>query len=224
MADAASSLLLSAACKVYGALLYLYPEAHRLAYGPRMAQLFRDLCRDAHQQGGALGLTWLWLWTCFDLVTTAVREHLETGGTAMEDILRTQGLVPALASYANELAGAKHFRVHLGVEGSVPRLHDEAESLVFGIVQEAVANAKKHAQADNLWITVHCQEDTLSVSVRDDGRGFESKGAVPVASETDIGKRAQLIQGKLSIQSAVGEGSSIELTAPLTPNLAKGTS
>lgn len=224
MADAAPSRLLSAADKVYDALLILYPKAYRRTYRPLMAQLFRDLCRDAQRQDGTLGLAWLWLRTFFDLLATAVREHLEAGGTAMEDILRTQGLVPALATYANKLAGAKHFRIHLEVEGGVPRLHDEAESLVFGFVQEAVSNAKKHAQADNLWIAVRCQEDTLSVRVRDDGLGFDIKAVAPVVAETDMGRRAQSIQAQLAIQSAVGEGTSIELTAPLTPNLAAGTS
>jgi hypothetical protein len=220
MAHAVPPLLLSAADKVYGALLHLYPRAHRRAYGPPMAQLFRDLCRDAHRQGGVPRLTWLWLRTLFELVTTAVREHLEAGGTAMEDTLKTQGLVPALASYANSLPGRGHLKVHLEIEGSVPRLHDEAESLVFGFVQEAVANALRHAQANNLWIAVHRQEDARNVRVRDDGLGFDVKAVAPAVAETDMGKRAQSIQGELCVESAVGEGTSIQIVVPLAPNLA----
>jgi nitrate/nitrite-specific signal transduction histidine kinase len=220
MANTASPPLLMAAARVYNVLLWLYPRAHRLAYGPPMAQLFRDLCRDAHQQGGVPGLVRLWLRTLVDLAVSAVREHVKSGGTTMEDILKAQGLVPALSSYANGLAAEKAFTVHLEVEGSVPRLRAEAESVVLGFVQEATANAKKYAQADNLWIAVRCQEDTLSVRVRDDGRGFDVETLRPVVTEADIGKRAQSIQGELFIKSAIGEGTSIELAAPLVPNLA----
>jgi signal transduction histidine kinase len=185
-----------------------------------MAQLFHDLCQDAHRQGGVLGLTWLWLRTLFDLVTTAVREHLEAGGTAMKDMLKTQGLVPALASLANSLAGTEHLKVHLKIEGNVPRLHDAAESLVFGFVQEAVANALKYAQADNLWIAVRRQEDALNVRVRDDGLGFDVEAVAPAVAESDMGKRARSIQGELCVESAVGEGTSIQIAVPLAPNLA----
>ena len=140
----------------------------------------------------------------------------------MEDTLKTQGLVPALASYANSLAGTEHLKVHLEIEGHAPRLHDEAESLIFGFVQEAVANALKHAQADNLWIAVRCQEDALNVRVRDDGLGFDVKAVAPVIAETDMGKRALSIQGELCVESVVGEGTSIQIAVPLAPNVASG--
>jgi len=63
--------------KVYGWLLRAYPPAHREAYGPAMAQLFRDQCRDAWNESPHWGMPRLWLRTLPDLVSTSLRERLD---------------------------------------------------------------------------------------------------------------------------------------------------
>jgi len=63
--------------KVYGRLLRAYPPAHRADYGPAMAQLFRDQCRDAWNESQHWGMTQLWLRTLPDLVSTSMRERLD---------------------------------------------------------------------------------------------------------------------------------------------------
>ncbi len=64
--------------RLFGRLLAAYPKEHRREYGPAMAQLFRDQCRDAWGDGRGWGLTWLWLRVLPDLVKTSVLEHLST--------------------------------------------------------------------------------------------------------------------------------------------------
>jgi serine/threonine protein kinase len=67
--------------RIYRILLGLYPAAFREEYGPLMVQLFRDMCRDARRSGTG-GLVRLWLHTLFDLIRSALREHLaKRGGT-----------------------------------------------------------------------------------------------------------------------------------------------
>ena len=61
--------------RVYRALLLAYPAAFRRDYGARMAQAFRDLCREQLARGGAPGLVRLWLRTAVDLVATALQER-----------------------------------------------------------------------------------------------------------------------------------------------------
>ncbi|MGO8931783.1 MAG: hypothetical protein ACLQU3_33430 [Limisphaerales bacterium] len=63
---------------LYQRLLAAYPKAHRREYGPAIAQLFRDQCRDAWRGGRGLGLTWLWLRVLPDLLKTSVLEHIST--------------------------------------------------------------------------------------------------------------------------------------------------
>jgi uncharacterized protein involved in exopolysaccharide biosynthesis len=64
--------------RLYGRLLAAYPREHRNEYGPAMAQLFHDQCRDAWRASRGWGLTALWLRVLADLVKTSVLEHIAT--------------------------------------------------------------------------------------------------------------------------------------------------
>jgi uncharacterized protein involved in exopolysaccharide biosynthesis len=69
---------LAASQKIYGWLLRAYPPAHRAEYGPAMAQLFRDLGRDAWNEAQGWGMVKLWLRVLPDLVDTSIRERIAT--------------------------------------------------------------------------------------------------------------------------------------------------
>jgi hypothetical protein len=64
--------------RLFQRLLAAYPRQHRREYGPAMAQLFRDQCRDAWGEGREQALIWLWLRVLPDLVKTSVVEHIST--------------------------------------------------------------------------------------------------------------------------------------------------
>jgi capsular polysaccharide biosynthesis protein len=64
--------------RLFERFLAAYPKEHRREYGPAMAQLFRDQCRDAWRDRRGWGLTGLWLRVLPDLVKTSVLEHLST--------------------------------------------------------------------------------------------------------------------------------------------------
>ncbi len=68
---------------VYRRLLAFYPKEHRREFGPAMAQLFRDQCRDAWAASGSGGIALLWLRVLLDLAKTCPAEHLRSllGGT-----------------------------------------------------------------------------------------------------------------------------------------------
>lgn len=138
-------------------------------------------------------------------------------------ILETQGLVPALESYVQRQQEAGDLDYHLEVDGFVGRLVAQAERAIFSIVQEAVGNVKKHAQAQNVWIGVRAQDGRLQVRVWDDGRGFDvermraeydQRGSLGMLN---MQERAAAIGGFLSIDSREGSGASVTLSAPLQP-------
>jgi hypothetical protein len=64
----------------YRILQFVYPRTHRQAYGPLIVQLFQDICRDAYEQRGILGLISLWFRTICDLFVSASAAHLESLG------------------------------------------------------------------------------------------------------------------------------------------------
>ncbi len=70
--------LLRVSNRAYQLLLAAYPARFRGMYGRHMAQVFRDCCRDAYQQGGGWRVMILWLVALYDLVTNALGEHIST--------------------------------------------------------------------------------------------------------------------------------------------------
>ncbi|GAB4539694.1 MAG: GAF domain-containing sensor histidine kinase [Anaerolineae bacterium] len=141
-------------------------------------------------------------------------------------ILETQGLVPTLESYVEQLNETESFAVHFK-PATLPRQFDtRIAGTIFSIVQEAINNAKRHAAARNVWITMTTTNNVLAVEVRDDGRGFDV-AAVADAYERrgsfgllNMRERARLIDGHLSIRSSTrppDQGTSITLTVPLPP-------
>lgn len=140
-------------------------------------------------------------------------------------ILETQGLIAALGAYSTRLTETESFAVQLEVEDEVPALSHQARSAIFAIVQEAIRNTKKHAQAKNIWLHARREGDTLEVSIRDDGSGFDiaavqqgygSRGSLGMVN---MRERAELIQGTLTIASEESRGTTVHLTVPLAPNV-----
>jgi uncharacterized protein involved in exopolysaccharide biosynthesis len=76
MPEKISNRALAISQKIYGRLLSAYPKAHRKEYGPAMAQLFRDQCRDSWDESRGWGMAKLWLHVLPDLINTSIIEHL----------------------------------------------------------------------------------------------------------------------------------------------------
>jgi signal transduction histidine kinase len=141
-------------------------------------------------------------------------------------ILETQGLVPTLESYVDQLNETESFAVHF-TRATLPRQFDtKIAGTIFSIVQEAVNNAKRHAASSNVWITMATTYDTLSVQVRDDGRGFDVMAVADTYERRgsfgllNMRERARLVDGFLHIQSSTSppeRGTTITLSVPLPP-------
>jgi signal transduction histidine kinase len=142
-------------------------------------------------------------------------------------ILETQGLVPALESYAYRLREAEGLNVVLTVGGEFGRLSHNAEMAIFSIVQEAINNAKKHAKASRIDIEVTPGDGSLTIAIRDNGAGFDVSGVTSHYDQRsslgllNMRERAEIVDGTLAITSLPGQGTAITLHLPLTSNLAQ---
>jgi signal transduction histidine kinase len=137
-------------------------------------------------------------------------------------VLETQGLQVALEQYIGKLAETDPTPIHLEASREVDRLLDQnAQGVTFYIIEEAIANARKHAQAENIWVRLYIQGNTFVAQVDDDGCGFDVDAVQLRYDERDslgminMHERAELIAGTLIIASATGEGTRITLTLPL---------
>jgi signal transduction histidine kinase len=145
-------------------------------------------------------------------------------------ILETQGLLPALELYAERLTETENLNVVLTIQNEFEQLSAKAEVAIFAIIQEAVNNAKKYAQASR--IDLHVQADSrqnaLIFSIQDDGLGFDVKTVKARYDQQgslgliNMQERSEMIGGALKIQSEVGQGTRVILHLPLTPELLRG--
>ena len=135
-------------------------------------------------------------------------------------ILETQGLVPALNQYAERLNANESFQVSIANHGYDGQLGQEAESVIFAIVEEAIGNAKKHAQATEIKVSLVAREDSLFVEIRDNGVGFDVERTQSTYDQrTSLGlinirERAELVGGECAIESARGKGTAIQVQIP----------
>lgn len=156
-----------------------------------------------------------------DLAHRTVREIRSMLFTLRPIVLETEGLVAALNQYAENLKEHNHIAVEIDAEQYRDCLDTESQGVIFAIVEEAVHNARKHAQASHIRVQLAVQDDVLLVQVVDDGRGFDLE-----ALERDYGtrgslglvnmrERAELIGGTLNIDTAPGQGTRVTLLVPL---------
>ncbi|MFC1924344.1 PAS domain S-box protein [Chloroflexota bacterium] len=131
------------------------------------------------------------------------------------------GLLPAVKWLIDELKVVSGMSVDLKVIGPERRFNPEAELVLFRIVQEALANVRRHAEASEVHIILEFADDQTSVTISDNGRGFQMPKALGEMSH--LGKlgligmeeRARLISGKLTVKSEVGVGTNITIVVPL---------
>jgi signal transduction histidine kinase len=146
-------------------------------------------------------------------------------------ILETQGLVPALELYTERLQDTENLNISLSVEQDFSRLSHKAEVAIFAIVQEAVSNAKKYAQASRLDIVLQpdMAKDRLLVVIKDNGVGFnietteadyDTRGSLGMLN---MRERAASVNGELKLSSTSGKGTRIELQLPLYENYLSST-
>jgi two-component system sensor histidine kinase DegS len=104
----------------------------------------------------------------------------------------------------------------------IPRLPDTTRIALLRILQEALLNARKHAQAQHMIVTLLYEGNTLRLTVKDDGRGFspgELQARPPEAGGAGLQlmqARAQALGGEFRLQTGPGQGTIVEATIPIT--------
>ena len=130
------------------------------------------------------------------------------------------GLASALDALTERTAQMGDLGVQLDVDlawenrRSSTRLTAELESAVYRLVQEALTNVLKHAEADSVDVSVSEDDSVVEVTVRDSGRGFEQDEPSPGFGLVGMRERVQLLGGSLSIESALAAGTTVQATIP----------
>ncbi|GBD11858.1 Signal transduction histidine-protein kinase/phosphatase DegS [bacterium HR23] len=151
------------------------------------------------------------------LLNETRRLILDLRPTALDDF----GLLPAIRWYAESHLEERGIQVSLQARGLPSRLPRHLEVALFRIVQEAINNIAKHAQARHAHIALQVANGTVQVTVADDGKGFEvARVLSPASRSTSVGllgmqERVTLLGGRLEVDSAPGQGTRLRATIPL---------
>lgn len=138
-------------------------------------------------------------------------------------VLESKGLVPALRQLAAKVAETHDQQVIVEAEPESDRgLDTRAQAVAFFIAEEAINNARKHAESEHVWVRMRREAgDRFILEVEDDGVGF-NVGAVDAHYEqrgslgmVNMRERAELIRATLHLESAEGRGTRITLEVPL---------
>lgn len=129
-------------------------------------------------------------------MTRIVRELRLSIFDLRSDVDRHGGLGAALSEYIRMIGTTSGFTVHLTLDESNRRLPAEVEAELLRIAQEAINNARKHAEADNLWVTCRVHPPDAELVVEDDGKGLgkgrEDSYGLEVMRERAARSRAHL--------------------------------
>ncbi len=132
-------------------------------------------------------------------------------------------LTAKLREYASRYEGYSGLPVELKVVGTEFPLGFYVQVSLFRIVQEALANVRKHANARSVTIAVEFTPDAVRCSVRDDGAGFDPDRAAALGATSHWGltgmrERTLLVGGELTISSSPGEGTEVRVHVPGRPS------
>lgn len=137
-------------------------------------------------------------------------------------ILDDLGWIPAVRFLSEGVSKRANLPIHIETKLS-GRLPGTVETALYRIVQEALTNAVKHAQAKNIWVRAWLKDKVLHCSIRDDGAGFDAHAVQASTGKKGLGlvamkERLSAIGGTLWIESSQRRGTELLIRLPMEEN------
>ncbi len=163
-----------------------------------------------------------------DLARRTTKEIRHMLFTLRPLVLESQGLTAALESMAEKMKETYDQTVLVSVDPDlVSELEMGKQGVIFYIADEAVTNARKHANADHIWVRLKpVEKDLALLEIADDGDGFDVE-AVNASYEhrgslgmVNLRERSELLNGVLQLDSVRGQGTRVRVYIPLTEEAA----
>lgn len=126
------------------------------------------------------------------------------------------GLIAALEDLAERVSNSSEIELVADLSLSMGRIDPELEAVVYRLVQEALNNITKHAEATTATLQVAERSGRLDVLISDDGRGFDPGENHDGFGVIGMRERVELAGGELEIESTPGAGTRVRAAIPLT--------
>ncbi len=156
-------------------------------------------------------------------IAASIREVKNICHGLRPSTLDTIGLIPSIQMLVDDIKKHKDVQAEIYIKNLSSRLDPEKEITIYRIVQEALNNIAKHANAGNIFINLVVRNNVISLSVEDDGIGFDSEGVLKKNREEEKGALGILImkervaqhKGDFYIESQVGKGTLVLVEVPI---------
>jgi signal transduction histidine kinase len=124
------------------------------------------------------------------------------------------GLIPALEWQAREMSRRSGIKVTVAADRVPDSLPDEVRTCIYRVVQEALQNVSRHSRAKSAVVTVRQDDQSLFLSVEDDGCGFDP-GRTRGLGMLGMEERVRQLGGQFELQSAPGKGATLRVSLPM---------
>jgi signal transduction histidine kinase len=130
-------------------------------------------------------------------------------------VLQELGLIAAIRKEAKDLAKSTGVKARVAVGDDVGRLAPECETAIYRVVQEALHNVAKHAQAKSVNIQVRRESGVVRLLIEDDGQGMaKTTGFTRSFGLAGMRERIGMLAGSVKVSSSKGKGTRIEVVVP----------
>ncbi|RWZ55043.1 histidine kinase [Halobacillus fulvus] len=132
---------------------------------------------------------------------------------ALDDL----GLIPTLKKYLATVEDYNQIKISFTSFGRESRLESKYEVALFRLIQEAVQNAVKHAEASHIQVKIEITREVARIIVKDDGKGFDPKEKKDQSfGLVGMRERVDMLEGEWNIDSSIGEGTIVTIQMPIS--------
>jgi two-component system, NarL family, sensor histidine kinase UhpB len=145
------------------------------------------------------------------LAAQAMNELLRLARRLRPAVLDDHGLMPALHTQVRDFTEQTGIRATFHPQGAPTRLSAEQQLAIYRVTQEGLSNVAQHARATHVAVRLRRDGDATVLRIADDGHGFDPQRPAPGLGLTGMRERAGLAGGGLTVESAPGQGTTVEL-------------
>jgi PAS domain S-box-containing protein len=192
--------------------------------GQALTAIRIDLARLEHEGSDKLGSVGLdMLRESQSTVDQTLERMRDLALSLRPSILDTFGLIPALRWHLNNYARRVNIITKLDTNALAEeeRFPSRIETAIYRIVQETLTNTARHAQASKVTVSLERQADTIVVSIKDNGRGFDEREVAQRGLQSSgmglltMRERVHALGGRFILRSRCGDGVQLRIEIPL---------
>ncbi len=156
-----------------------------------------------------------------DLVLTIVEDLRSICTNLRPATLDRLGLIPALRMLVNTMKNEYSIDTTIYVQGEQYKLPPQIETTLYRVVQEALTNVGHHSQATHASVLLQFQDNTLMITIKDDGQGFDVAETMQnIVNKNKLGltgmiERIRLVNGTMDIESDKWAGTALTINLPV---------